>query len=178
VSSFNPVYAVDTFVISMIPIHFTVEVVETASTSKLKNALLPIWNATGVTVQVSTPGRCSCITFSNCAWSVGTPLVSTVITASFVKAKVFGQEITNNIYVFASQFDAVITVDTNGVPTLQAQFENVIHEHLPGVETWTVTPVAFQIGSNAFFSFDVEAVSTTSTVKWIGIIDITRVSTD
>ena len=47
-----------------------------------------------------------------------------------------------------------------------------------GVETWTVTPVAFQIGSNAFFSFDVEAVSTTSTVKWIGIIDITKVSTD
>ena len=80
--------------------------------------------------------------------------------------------------MYKRQFDAVITVDTNGVPTLQAQYENVIHEHLPGVETWTVTPVAFQIGSNAFFSFDVEAVSTVSTVKWIGIIDITKVSTD
>ena len=97
---------------------------------------------------------------------------------AFVKAKVFGQEVNNNIYVMASQFDAVITVDTSGVPTLQAQFENVIHEHLPGVETWTITPVAFQIGGGAYFSFDVEAVSTTSTVKWIGIIDITRVSTD
>ena len=97
---------------------------------------------------------------------------------AFVKAKVFGQEVNNNIYVFASAFDAVITVDTQGVPTLQAQYENVIHEHLPGVESWTVTPVAFQIGSNAFFSFDVEAVSTVSTVKWIGIIDITKVSTD
>ena len=99
-------------------------------------------------------------------------------SVAFVKAKVFGQEVNNNIYVMASQFDAVITVDTNGVPTLQAQFENVIHEHLPGVETWTITPVAFQIGGGAYFSFDVEAVSTTSTVKWIGIIDITRVSTD
>ena len=99
-------------------------------------------------------------------------------SVAFVKAKVFGQEVNNNIYVLASAFDAVIPVDTNGVPTLQANFENVIHEHLPGVETWTVTPVAFQIGSNAFFSFDVEAVSTTSTVKWIGIIDITKVSTD
>ena len=99
-------------------------------------------------------------------------------SVAFVKAKVFGQEVNNNIYVMASQFDAVITVDTSGVPTLQAQFENVIHEHLPGVETWTITPVAFQIGGGAYFSFDVEAVSTTSTVKWIGIIDITRVSTD
>ena len=49
-------------------------------------------------------------------------------SVAFVKAKVFGQEVNNNIYVLASAFDAVITVDTNGVPTLQANFENVIHE--------------------------------------------------
>ena len=70
-----------------------------------------------------------------------------------------------------------MTVDTNGVPTLQAQYENVIHEHLPGTETWSVTPVAFQIGGNAYFSFDVATVTTVSTVKWVGIIEVTKVAT-
>ncbi len=98
-------------------------------------------------------------------------------SVAFIKGKIFGQEITNNTYIMASIYDAVVTVDTNGVPTLQAQFEKVIHEHLPGIETWTISPVAFQIGSNAYFSFDVESVSSSSTVKWIGIIDITKVTT-
>ena len=98
-------------------------------------------------------------------------------SVAFVKAKVFGQETSNNIYCLASMFDCVVTVDTNGVPTLQGQYEQVIHEHLPGIESWSISPVAFQIGSNAYFSFDVESVSTTSTVKWIGIIDITKVTT-
>ncbi len=98
-------------------------------------------------------------------------------SVAFVKAKVFGQETSNNIYCLASMFDCVVTVDTNGVPTLQGQYEQVIHEHLPGIESWSISPVAFQIGSNAYLSFDVESVSTSSTVKWIGIIDITKVTT-
>ena len=53
----------------------------------------------------------------------------------------------------------------------------MIHEHLPGTETWSVTPVAFQIGGGAYFSFDVSTVTTVSTVKWVGIIEVTKVAT-
>ena len=98
-------------------------------------------------------------------------------SVAFIKGKVFGQETTNNTYILASLIEAVVTVDTNGVPTLQPQYENVIHEHLPGTETWSVTPVAFQIGGGAYFSFDVSTVTTVSTVKWVGIIEVTKVAT-
>lgn len=97
-------------------------------------------------------------------------------SVAFIKAKIFGQEANDNTYILAGIDESVVTVDASGVPTLQGSYKTVIHEHLPGIETWDYTPVAFQIGASAFFSYDVETVTNTSTVKWLAMIEITNVT--
>jgi hypothetical protein len=97
-------------------------------------------------------------------------------TVAFVTARVFGQETTTNTYVYASHHDLVVTTDGTGLPTVASTFQNVVTENLPGQEIWSVTPDPFQIGGAPFFTFEVESVSSTSTVKWIGILEITVVS--
>ena len=97
-------------------------------------------------------------------------------TVAFVTARVFGQETTTNTYVYASHHDLVVTTNGAGLPTVASTFQNVVTENLPGQETWSVTPDPFQIGGAPFFTFEVESVSSTSTVKWIGILEITVVS--
>ena len=95
---------------------------------------------------------------------------------AFIKARVFGQKTTQNQYVYATTFDIVVTTATNGTPTVASSYENIIRNNPPGQELWKVTPDAFLIGSVPYFTFEVESVTTNSTVKWIGIIDITLVS--
>mgnify|MGYP001175726255 FL=1 len=95
---------------------------------------------------------------------------------SFVKARVFGQETTSNQYVYATTFDIVVTTANDGTPTIASSYENIIRNNPPGQEVWNVTPDAFQIGGAPFFTFEVKSVTTNSTVKWIGVLDITVVS--
>ena len=95
---------------------------------------------------------------------------------SFITAKVFGQETTNNQYVYATSFDVIVTTANDGTPTVSATHENIIKNNPPGQEDWLVTPDAFLIGGAPYFTFEVKSVTTNSTVKWIGILDITVVS--
>ena len=94
----------------------------------------------------------------------------------FIKARVFGQETTSNQYVYATTFDIVVTTANDGTPTVAATYENIIRNNPPGQELWNVTPDAFQIGGAPYFTFEVKSVTTNSTVKWIGVLDITVVS--
>ena len=109
------------------------------------------------------------------ALAANTPAL-TADTVAFVKARVFGQETTTNIYVYATTFDIVVTTSATGVPTVAAAYENIIAANPPGQEDWSVTPDAFQIGSAPYFTFEVKSVTASSTVKWVGILDITLVS--
>ena len=95
---------------------------------------------------------------------------------AFVKARVFGQETTTNTYVYATTFDIVVTVSATGVPTVAAAYENIIAANPPGLEDWSVTPDAIQIGGSPYFTFEVKSVTSSSTVKWVGLVDITLVS--
>ena len=97
-------------------------------------------------------------------------------TVSFITARIFGQETTTNTYVYASQFEVIVTTNGSGVPTVASSYENVIRSNPPGQESWTVSPDPFQIGGAPFFTFEVESVTTTSTVKWVGVLEITVVS--
>ena len=47
-------------------------------------------------------------------------------SVSFAKATVFGQETTNNTYVYAAKFDLIITTNSSGVPTVAVTDETVI----------------------------------------------------
>ena len=69
-----------------------------------------------------------------------------------------------------------MTTTAGGAPTVAAVYENIIRNNPPGQEDWSVTPDAFQIGSAPYFTFEVKSVTASSTVKWIGILDITLVS--
>ena len=97
-------------------------------------------------------------------------------SVAFASATVFGQETTTNIYVYAAKFDLVITTTAGGIPTVASTSEVIIRNNPPGQETWNVVPAAIQIGAAPFFTFQVSSVTSSSTVKWVGILDITVVS--
>ena len=97
-------------------------------------------------------------------------------TVSFASATVFGQETTNNTYVYAAKFDLVITTTAGGLPTIASATEVVIRNNPPGQETWNVVPAAINIGAAPFLTFQVSSVTTSSTVKWIGNLELTVVS--
>tara|TARA_B100002019_G_C20974731_1_gene452907 strand:+ start:69 stop:602 length:534 start_codon:yes stop_codon:yes gene_type:complete len=111
----------------------------------------------------------------------GTPLATNTPplandSVAFISARVFGQETTNNEYVYAAVMEVLVATNGSGVPSVVSSFEETIRNNPPAQEEWSVTADAFQIGSAPFFSFEVESVTTSSTVTWIGIVDITVVS--
>ena len=97
-------------------------------------------------------------------------------TVSFASATVFGQETTNNTYVYAAKFDLVITTTAGGLPTVASERKIIVRNNPPGQETWNVVPAAINIGAAPFFTFQVSSVTTSSTVKWIGNLELTVVS--
>ena len=97
-------------------------------------------------------------------------------SVSFASATVFGQEATNNTYVYAAKFDLVITTTVGGLPTVASERKIIVRNNPPGQEAWNVVPSAIQIGGLPFFTFQVSSVTTSSTVKWIGNLELTVVT--
>ena len=102
------------------------------------------------------------------------PLVNDSV--AFASGTIFGQETSNNTYVYAAKFDIVITTSSTGTPTVASERKIIVRNNPPGQETWNVVPSAITIGGAPFFTFQVSSVTTTSTVKWIGNLEITVVS--
>ena len=110
-----------------------------------------------------------------------TPLVTntpplTNDSVAFASGTVFGQETSNNTYVYAAKFDLVITTTAGGIPTVASERKIIVRNNPPGQETWNVVPFATQIGAAPFFTFQVSSVTTTSTVKWVGNLELTVVT--
>ena len=110
-----------------------------------------------------------------------TPLISNTPplqsdSVAFASGTVFGQETTTNIYVYAAKFDLVITTTAGGVPTVSAERKIIVRNNPPGQETWNVVPFPLQIGGAPFFTFQVSSVTTSSTVKWVGNLELTVVT--
>ena len=97
-------------------------------------------------------------------------------SVSFASVTIFGQEATNNTYVYAAKFDLVITTTSGGLPTVASERKIIVRNNPPGQETWNVVPSAIQIGGLPFFTFQVSSVTTSSTVKWIGNLELTVVT--
>ena len=97
-------------------------------------------------------------------------------SVSFASATIFGQETSNNTYVYAAKFDLVITTTSGGLPTVASERKIIVRNNPPGQETWNVVPSAIQIGGVPFFTFQVSSVTTSSTVKWIGNLELTVVT--
>ena len=97
-------------------------------------------------------------------------------SVAFASGTVFGQETSNNTYVYAAKFDLVITTTAGGVPTVASERKIIVRNNPPGQEAWNVVPFATQIGSAPFFTFQVSSVTTSSTVKWVGNLELTVVS--
>ena len=102
------------------------------------------------------------------------PLVADSV--AFASGTIFGQETSNNTYVYAAKFDLVITTTSGGLPTVASQRKIIVRNNPPGQETWNVVPAAIQIGGLPFFTFQVSSVTTTSTVKWVGNLELTVVT--
>ena len=102
------------------------------------------------------------------------PLVNDSV--AFASGTIFGQETSNNTYVYAAKFDIVITTSSTGTPTVASERKIIVRNNPPGQETWNVVPSAITIGGAPFFTFQVSSVATTSTVKWIGNLELTVVS--
>ena len=97
-------------------------------------------------------------------------------SVAFASATVFGQETTNNTYVYAAKFDLVITTSSTGTPTVASERKIIVRNNPPGQETWNVVPAAITIGAAPFFTFQVSSVTTSSTVKWVGNLELTVVT--
>ena len=97
-------------------------------------------------------------------------------SVAFASGTIFGQETSNNTYVYAVKFDLVITTSTSGTPTVASERKIIVRNNPPGQETWNVVPAAITIGAAPFFTFQVSSVTTTSTVKWIGNLELTVVT--
>ena len=97
-------------------------------------------------------------------------------SVSFASGTIFGQETSNNTYVYAAKFDLVITTTVGGLPTVASERKIIVRNNPPGQETWNVVPAAIQIGGLPFFTFQVSSVTTTSTVKWVGNLELTVVT--
>ena len=97
-------------------------------------------------------------------------------SVSFASATIFGQETTNNTYVYAVKFDLVITTSSTGTPTVASERKIIVRNNPPGQETWNVVPAAITIGGAPYFTFQVSSVTTSSTVKWIGNLELTVVT--
>ena len=97
-------------------------------------------------------------------------------TVSFASGTIFGQETSNNTYVYAVKFDLVITTSSSGTPTVASERKIIVRNNPPGQETWNVVPAAITIGAAPYFTFQVSSVTTSSTVKWVGNLELTVVT--
>ena len=110
-----------------------------------------------------------------------TPLVSNTPplandSVAFASGTIFGQETSNNTYVYAVKFDIVITTSSSGTPTVASERKIVVRNNPPGQELWNVVPAAITIGAAPYFTFQVSSVTTSSTVKWVGNLELTVVT--
>ena len=97
-------------------------------------------------------------------------------SVAFASGTIFGQETSNNTYVYAVKFDIVITTSSSGTPTVASERKIVVRNNPPGQETWNVVPAAITIGAAPYFTFQVSSVTTSSTVKWVGNLELTVVT--
>ena len=97
-------------------------------------------------------------------------------SVAFASGTIFGQEASNNTYVYAVKFDIVITTSSSGTPTVASERKIIVRNNPPGQETWNVVPSAITIGGAPYFTFQVSSVTTSSTVKWIGNLELTVVT--
>ena len=97
-------------------------------------------------------------------------------SVAFASGTIFGQEASNNTYVYAVKFDLVITTSSSGTPTVASERKIIVRNTAPGQETWNVVPSAITIGGAPYFTFQASSVTTSSTVKWIGNLELTVVT--
>ena len=97
-------------------------------------------------------------------------------SVAFASGTIFGQETSNNTYVYAVKFDLVITTSSSGTPTVASERKIIVRNNPPGQETWNVVPSAITIGGAPYFTFQASSVTTSSTVKWIGNLELTVVT--
>ena len=97
-------------------------------------------------------------------------------SVAFASGTIFGQEASNNTYVYAVKFDLVITTSSSGTPTVASERKIIVRNNPPGQETWNVVPAAITIGAAPYFTFQVSSVTTSSTVKWVGNLELTVVT--
>jgi len=97
-------------------------------------------------------------------------------SVAFASGTIFGQETSNNTYVYAVKFDLVITTSSSGTPTVASERKIIVRNNPPGQETWNVVPSAITIGGAPYFTFQASSVTTSSTVKWVGNLELTVVT--
>jgi len=97
-------------------------------------------------------------------------------SVAFASGTIFGQETSNNTYVYAVKFDIVITTSSSGTPTVASERKIVVRNNPPGQETWNVVPAAIIISAAPYLTFQVSSVTSSSTVKWVGNLELTVVT--
>ena len=116
----------------------------------------------------------------------GTTLLSTNTpplandSVAFASATILGQETTNNAYVYSVKFDLVITTASGELPIVVSERKRIFKNNPPEIdsipETWNVVPAVINIDAAPFLTFQVSSVTSSSTVKWTGKLELTVVT--
>ena len=116
----------------------------------------------------------------------GTTLLSTNTpplandSVAFASATILGQETTNNAYVYSVKFDLVITTASGELPIVVSERKRIFKNNPPEIdsipETWHVVPAVINIDTAPFLTFQVSSVTSSSTVKWTGKLELTVVT--
>jgi len=101
-------------------------------------------------------------------------------SVAFASATILGQETTNNAYVYSVKFDLVITTASGELPIVVSERKRIFKNNPPEIdsipETWNVVPAVINIDAAPFLTFQVSSVTSSSTVKWTGNLELTTVT--
>tara|TARA_B100000530_G_scaffold168145_1_gene106002 strand:+ start:72 stop:533 length:462 start_codon:yes stop_codon:yes gene_type:complete len=101
-------------------------------------------------------------------------------SVAFASATILGQETTNNAYVYSVKFDLVITTASGELPIVVSERKRIFKNNPPEIdsipETWNVVPAVINIDAAPFLTFQVSSVTSSSTVKWTGKLELTVVT--
>ena len=101
-------------------------------------------------------------------------------SVAFASATILGQETTNNAYVYSVKFDLVITTASGELPIVVSERKRIFKNNPPEIdsipETWNVVPAVINIDAAPFLTFQVSSVTSSSTIKWTGKLELTVVT--
>lgn len=92
---------------------------------------------------------------------------------NFITAQIIAVNATNS-GTFVAKFENCVTNDASGQVDTISSLETIIRDNIPVGETWTVQP--FDDGASNKFSYSTVRGGTTTSIKWLAVVEVVSVA--